>query len=239
MKIFIICIFVFVIHACSFGQPTVGKYANFTPERQAVLEKMGEFFDKTIRENFPAKTDSSSYKAFFYCIFNKAGYESQNILQIDRKRLAEINAELFKEENYYFFYARYFTIQANDTLEMLPNSDHLDSIPTMRVYVSDIRRMEGMWWWYIFPYNPFPGGYMQQVVKLHSDNPVIYRAGDDMRASGGFSITLLGGNIQNNFQEISNPIVKQLAAVVFWRYICFCGGVDMVNRKRFCDECSD
>jgi hypothetical protein len=44
--------------------------------------------------------------------------------------------------------------------------------------------------------------------------------------------------VQNNLREISNPLVKQLAAVVFWRYICFCGGVDMVKQKGFCgDEC--
>jgi hypothetical protein len=231
MKIFVICILVFIIHACSFGQSLLDKYVDFTPERQSVLEKMGEFFNETIRENFPAKTDSSSYKAFFYCIFNNTGYESQNILQIDRKRLAKINAELFKEENYYFFYAKYLTILENDDLE-ISHSDEHDSVPTVRSYTTRVPNPTDTWWWYVFPYNR--DGYMQQVVKLHSDNPVIRRAGDDMRASGGFSITLLSGNVQNNLHEISNPLVKQLAAVVFWRYICFCGGVDMVNRKGFC-----
>jgi hypothetical protein len=47
-----------------------------------------------------------------------------------------------------------------------------------------------------------------------------------------FALNALGRNLQ----EVSNPVVKQLGAVIFWRYICFCGGVDFVKRKGFCDE---
>jgi hypothetical protein len=41
--------------------------------------------------------------------------------------------------------------------------------------------------------------------------------------------------LNEKLQEMSNPAVKQLAAVIFWRYICFCGGVDLEKRTGFCD----
>jgi hypothetical protein len=66
-NIFVICLLMFFCTELELtAQPEWEKYANFTPERQIVLEKMGDFFEKTIRENFPAETDTSSYKAFFY-----------------------------------------------------------------------------------------------------------------------------------------------------------------------------
>jgi hypothetical protein len=229
------------------AQPVEGKYANFTPERQIVLEKMGKFFDETIRENFPAETDTLSYKAFFRCIFLNADYEYQYILPIDRKKLAEINAELFKDEIYYFFYARYLTIPVKDSSSDVYEinairMDYPDSIPTIKNYVAtNFRRPEFMWWWYSFPRNPYSGGYLQQLINRHPENPVVCEVDTVLQAMGGvysdFNAILFISNVLYQLHEISDPVVKQLAAVVFWRYICFCGGVDLINRKIFCDEC--
>jgi hypothetical protein len=197
---------------------------------------MGDFFDKTIRENFPAETDTSSYRAFLNCIFAEADYESQYILQVDRQKLAEINAELFKDENYYFFYAVYVPI-VRDGSSKIPTTDcRHDSVPTIVYYTSKIST--DSWWWYSFPYNP--DGYLRQVIAQHKENPMIRDAEADIIASGTYDMTLFVLNIFCcNLREISNPTVQQLGATVFWRYICFCGGFDMVKRKRFCSQCSN
>jgi hypothetical protein len=101
MKIVVIFILIFIQTSTIIAQSTLVNYSDFTPERQLIAEKMGEFFDVTIRKNFPAKTDTASYKAFFNCFFvGNAAPESQYILQIDREKLKEINVELFKDKNY-------------------------------------------------------------------------------------------------------------------------------------------
>jgi hypothetical protein len=196
------------------------------------VEKMGEFFDRTIRENFPAETDTVSYKAFFNCIFAKTDHESQYILQVDRQRLSEINTELFKDENYYFFYARYLPILTDEFSEIPQDSDHRhDSVPTIMYYTSKFPT--DSWWWYSFPYNP--DGYLRLVMAQHKENPMIRDADAEITASRDYSMMLFCLNILgHNLREISNSTVKQLGAAVFWRYICFCGGVDLVKRKGFC-----
>jgi hypothetical protein len=59
-----------------------------------------------------------------------------------------------------------------------------------------------------------------------------------MKLSRYYGPSLMALNaLGRNIKEVSAPVVKQLGAVIFWRYICFCGGVDLVRRKGFCDEC--
>jgi hypothetical protein len=210
------------------------KYANFTIERKLVLEKMGEFFDKTIRANFPAETDTMSYKAFFHCIFIKDTFpESQYILQVDRKRLTEINAELFKDENYYFFYSRYSLISVKSSKSDNYYYDN-DSIPTFIRYLDDIYRWRNaMGWWYYVPKNH--NGYFRRIMEQYADNPSIRNINAYMEATMDIDISIYMGS-RFDIREMNTPLMKQFAAVMFWRYICFCGGVNFVERKGLCDE---
>jgi hypothetical protein len=197
---------------------------------------MGEFFDKTIRDNFPKETDTTSYKVFFNCLFTGNDLpESQYILQIDRKKLEEINAELFKDKNYYFFYVRYLLILVKNSHEVSMEQYDNNSIPTIRKYIKNPERTD-TWWWYDSPVN-FEG-YIQRLIEQHEENPLIRDAAIDMKLSGSYGISLFALNVLGrNLREISNPVVKQLGAVLFWRYICFCGGIDLIRRKGFYDEC--
>ncbi|MDR2563483.1 MAG: hypothetical protein LBC98_06015 [Prevotellaceae bacterium] len=184
-------------------------YTQFTPERQAVLEEMGEFFDKTIRMNFPAKTDTISHKAFLRCLQVNGGKpESQYILQIDRKKLSEINSKLFEDENYCFFYVKQ----------------------------KDIMNTEVSLWYYSCPFNR--GGYLRRALEQGADKPLFRDIARDMEAAGDFSIMLFMANLLNiNSGKISDPAAKQFSAFVFWRYLCYCGGVDLLRRKGFCEDC--
>ncbi|MDR1130561.1 MAG: hypothetical protein LBK96_06230 [Prevotellaceae bacterium] len=97
--------------------PILANYTDFTPERQSTLEKMGDFFEETVLDNFPAETDTASLKLI----------RSYNVTR--------------------------------------------------------------------------------------------------------FIMSVLNGKLH----EMSSPEVRQLAAVVFWRYVCFCGGIDLEKRTGFCD----
>jgi hypothetical protein len=234
-NIFIVCMMLTQIW--SVGQSPLSKYVDFTPERQSVLEKMSDFFDKTIRENFPAKADTSSYKAFFHCmLIDQAQFQSMYILQIDRKKLAEINADLFKDENYYFFYTRYLVYQDNGLSDSIRYRIYHDSVPTERAYTPDISRHDNTWWWYSLHLNR--DGYIRQVVERNIENPLIREVDYVMRASGDFGfLPFMTSALNINLREMSDPVVKQLAAVALWRHVCFCGGVDLARRKGFCSSC--
>jgi hypothetical protein len=237
MKIVVIFILIFIQTSTIIAQSTLVNYSDFTPERQLTVEKMGDFFDETVRANFPAKMDTSSYKAFFKCIMYNGGVSDiPYIMQVDRKKLAKINADLFQNEIYYFFYAQYLTIYVTNLLDdTLQYRDYNDTIPTVRSYStpSPFRQITS---WYPFLYNT--DGYIQRTVTQNMENSLIRDMNVETKLTHSYDITLFIRHILNgNLREISNPVMKQMASVFFWRYICFCGGVDLVERKGFCDEC--
>jgi hypothetical protein len=234
VNIFVICLFIFFYTELA-AQSVLDKYANFTAERQIVLEKMGDFFEKTIRENFPTKTDTSSYRAFFKCIVHNGGVtDIPYVMQVDRKRLAEINNDLFNDEIYYFFYARYLRIQMKNRNDSAMYQHYNDTIPTERFYTTDIRREIKTW----YPLLHNRDGYLQRIVEQNIENPLIRDMNEVMEFTHNYDIVQFMGNVLNkNLREMSNPVVKQLAAMLFWRYFCFCGGIDLESREGFCNEC--
>jgi hypothetical protein len=225
---------IFVPAFWSFGQSVSGDYAFFTSERQSVLAQMGEFFDRTVRENFPSEHDTLSYKRFLRCI--AVNGDRPLILVVDRDRLKAINRILFRDENYYFFYSRYLTVPIKDVSEISQYENIRDSVPTIRNYIQP-QKKHMLQWWYVFPHNP--DGYIRLLVEREQNNPFVLDMATDMATAGDFSITLFMSNLQfSNLREISRPMIKELIAVVFWQHLCFCGGVDLVNRKSFCDPCN-
>jgi hypothetical protein len=236
VSICIFCVLIF-FYTEVIAQSILSNYANFTHDRQTILEKMGEFFDQTVRENFPAKTDSLSYKAFYNCINNSDGISTvPYVMQVDRKKLAKINTDLFKDENYYFFYARYLAFLSERYPDKISqHHDYNDVVPTIRYYTKDTIRTPTSSW-SSFPYNP--DGYMRRIVEQNMENPVIRNVRADMALAGTYGINLFIINIfDGNLGKVSDPVVKQLGAVIFWRYICFCGGIDLISRKGCCNEC--
>lgn len=227
----IIFILLFFLTALQFvfGQP-LSKFTHFTPECRQVLSKMGEFFDQTIRKNFPAEVDSLSYKYFADC-FVQSGSNGMIILEVDKAALKEINMLLFEDYNYYFFYSRYLQIdkRSADAIQV----PETDSVPTIRDYRPANQRLVGFWWLFGPVFNR--DGYIKVVP---TDNPAIRDMQRDVEAAGDLSITMFMANIMGvNLREISQPEVKELCAVVFWRYLCACGGVDLVGRKGYCENC--
>jgi hypothetical protein len=233
INIFTVCLLTFFYTELT-AQLVLDKYVNFTPERQMVLKKMGDFFEKTVRENFPAKTDTSSYKAFFKCIMhNGTVTDIPYIIKVDREKIAEINTDLFKGEIYYFFYARYLTIPLKNGNERFQHYN--DTIPTVRSYtLADVHREIKTW--YPLLYNP--DGYMRRIVEQNIEDPLIRDMNEVMELTHSYDIIQFMIDVLNGkLREMTNPVIKQLSAVLFWRYICFCGGIDLESRKGFCDEC--
>lgn len=214
-----------LLHANSlYCYSSLKDYAYFTVERRQVLRAMGEFFDQTIRENFPAITDTLSYKCFYECII-KTSSKVPFIVQVNRDQLEKINQILFKDENYYFFYA----LRLEDVGSGNKDS-YRDSVPTVRYNTSNNYHSTTL---------PVPqlnkDGYIREYKGKNSS---IIQAKDIMMVAGDISIILFTANILNtNLRTASDPEVKEFSAVLFWRYLCYCGGIDLENRKEYCDNC--
>jgi hypothetical protein len=221
----IIYILAFFYVSLLYGQSSSDQYGYFTPERQSILVQMGRLFERTVRENFPAGTDSLSYMHFFECIrqnmsMNKAPF----VLYVDRHELQAINQRLFKDENYYFFYKKYVIVPENELLKI-----HQDSVPVKR---TSAPASTG-----ILLLAPIlnKDGYIREVTEW---NRVVLSAQYLMRAFGDIGMTVfVEGVLHDGLREISAPAARELCAVLFWRHLCYCGGVDLVNRKCFCEPC--
>jgi len=210
-----------------YSQTNIDYYNHFTPERQQVLSMMGEFFDETIRKNFPATVDTLSYKKFYDCFYQNESL-GHIILIVDRDKLREINQLLFKDHNYFFFYSRYIHIR-EDTPPVYTDIES-DIVPTVRGFAPGINMAK---------YGTMPFLNRNGYIKVaNEDNIAVKIAKEDIEISGDLTVTLIFENLmQANLREISQPVVKELLAVVFWRWICICGGVNLVERKPYCEPC--
>ena len=221
-------LFFFVFHiGLLYSQSLCDDFNHFTPERSLVLYKMAEFFDETIRKSFPAESDTLSYLHFAKCFFEQTKVEYlQNILDVNRAKLKEINKMLFKDHNYYFFYHRYIIMGTHRPPGYRDYLDE-DSIPTVRSWGTVIQRKS-------HAVSPHLNVFIGYVKLVPNDNHVK----EELVKAGGvtpsiFSLYLL----RRNLQELSKPHVKELYAVIFWHYICLLGGVDLDERKPICEPC--
>lgn len=203
------------------GQTYPNDYNQFTPERRIVLNKMGEFFIKTIRENFPAESDELSYINFHNCFWQTGSDGFYIVLHIDMAKIKEINQILFKDHNYYFFYTRVIDMWQ---VEESSYSTPLDSIPTTRIF-GKVKRKK-----YQIQTQLNRNGYM----AVPEDNPVImnmkriYSIAGDLSPGSFYSDELI--------RDLSKP-VKEYLSVIFWKYLCILAGVDLEERKSICETC--
>jgi len=224
LRLILFTVSIFYLGLC-YSQTYLDDYSQFTTERRLVLNKISEFFDETIRKNFPAEIDTLSYLKFMKCIA-VSSFENV-ILNVDRVRLKEINQMLFKDHNYYFFYSQYIYMGKIPPTEYLETIVE-DSIPTRRVFGT--RSFNGTFG--VGPILNFDG----YIKVVPDDNPIIRNTKEDIMIAGDLSITIFLCNVmRTNVREISHPIVKELCAVVFWRYICSCACIDLIGRKSFCE----
>ena len=225
MRLFFFQFFIFYVGFC-YCQSQTRDYNCFTPERRQVLNKMGEFFDETIRKNFPAKIDTMSYYYFHNCFWQTGAEGFHIVLDIDRAKLKEINQILFKDHNYYFFYAKY--IYMGQIPDEFPFPSFVDSVPTDRRYGrTNIKK-------YIITPVLNQNGY---IKVMPDDNLLIKQVKEDIALAGVAPTPTSWAIVQDMWSEVSNPQVKEYLAVMYWKYICILAGIDLEERKPICEMC--
>ena len=225
----IFLVFIFFYVGLCYSQTYHDDYSQFTPERRLVLNKMGEFFDETIRKNFPTNVDTLSYINFQNCFWQTVAEGFPLVLNVDKKKLKEINQILFKDHNFYFFYVR--------VIDMWPSrltKDYVhpveDSIPThWSINSRGVKRQK-----YLITPELNRKGY----ITVPEDDPVVKYMKENYAKAGGLSPTnySIEFMVRELSHELSQP-VKEYLAVIYWKYLCILAGVDMEERKAICETC--
>jgi len=227
LRLILFCVFIYFVGLC-YSQTYLDDYSQFTPERRLVLNKMGEFFDETIRKNFSAEIDTLSYKNFTVCLWQTGTEGFYLVLGIDRAKLKEINQMLFRDHNYYFFYNRVIDMWPIDPSEY---EYPLDSVPASREFGSfsaseRLKRKK-----YTIQPNLNRSGY----IAVPEENPVVMYVKKDFALAGDLSPGAY--YYEGLFRELTQP-VKEYLAVVYWKYLCILGGIDLEERKPICEPCN-
>jgi len=139
------------------------------------------------------------------------------ILKVNKENLKEINQSLFKDDNYYFFYNRILVVPENEMI-----LTHRDSVPTMRTTTplyKDCRTK-----FCSVSLNRF--GY---INVIETGNPIVAETQDNVKLVGDISPFVFFNLTKSDYMMDSD--FKELCAVLFWNYLCFCGGVDFGERR--------
>ncbi len=206
------------------------RFRFFTPERKELCQRMGAFFDETIKSNFPGDVDSLSYKAFLQCMLNSQVKYKHLIFQVDREKLNDINQDLFKDKNYYFFYARqvYDERGKDGPLEVVRERSLDDTIPTVKLL---FRRMLDVYRHYQYYSYLNYGGYIERIGQLPDSTGIVKAVKFWLETGTYVHVFDYQAYYTYHLEETSDPIAKELGAVLFWNYLCYCANIDLEGRK--------
>ena len=104
----------------------------------------------------------------------------------------------------------------------------VDSIPTSRVFGAHMGRVKNN------KYRIQPYVNRNGYIAVPENDPVVQKAKEDFVLAGDFSPSTYYS--YGLLHELSKP-VKEYLSVLFWKYLCFLGGIDMDERKPMCETC--
>ena len=76
-------------------------------------------------------------------------------------------------------------------------------------------------------------GYIKVVPE---DNPLVKHVKESFALAGALSPTSYA-IVEEMPNELSQTQVKEYLAIIYWKYLCILGGIDLVERKPFCETC--
>lgn len=195
-----------------------------------IAKKMQIFFSNTLQENYGFLPDSVLYSMFFESFYESAG---GYVLSINRKKMKEINGELFTDSIYYYFFPKIVYVSTSDSVSIL-----------VKIYAekgdSNIcvvcRRDQ---WGKSIGDNAFNArynltGFVEKNIFENNSNSEVLRQIEAMRKYKGYDQNMfdLIDAINQKPAEIQIPEVKNYVAVVFWKYLCYCSNWDLINRTK-------
>jgi hypothetical protein len=175
-----------------------------------IASKMKKFFIQTLRETYGENTDKELYRLFL-SDYN-TGKKGDVALRINVNGLIEINKELFTDSVYFYYYPKLLFFDSDEEL-LRENENKWQSVRNSVCFVGKKDRTISKYGIYL------NRGYFKTIV----DNTQIKAIDDlyDYYSSVGFmSYFMFADIVLYNISDIENEMLKELTAVVFWKYLC-------------------
>ncbi|TKG87191.1 hypothetical protein EYV94_28455 [Puteibacter caeruleilacunae] len=203
--------------------------SNSISSREKILNQMEQFFIETLKQNYGNHAETDLYKMFFENYIHNDNY----LLNVDRKKIKDINDELFSNDTiYYYFYNKVTFVSVRDSVSLVTNALKVNPNCEQRVvYCENYHRKKCIGTFY----NTFCNhdGFLKDEVLNKSDNYAIFniiRGIDKTLDSQG--MIYMAPRLLEHENELSIPVVKKYITVVYWNYLCRCANYDLHHRMK-------
>ncbi len=176
-----------------------------------IASKMKALFTQILKDTYGEYSENELYKLFLtdYTKDRKGEVE----LTINVESLNEINDELFSDSVYYYFYPRLLFLDSyedlyysdvnksqiiNNSIYFFGKKDHTTS--KFGIYLSN--------------------RYLNEIVIRNPNIKALNDIYNYSSAMGIVSYFMIADIVLTNFTDIENEVLKELTAVVFWKYLC-------------------
>jgi len=197
-------------------------------QNDKLARKMERFFVQTLIDNYGYNKDEILYRIFFENFYRNDG---EYFLSVNRKKIANLNEELFQDSAYYYFYVETYYVSSPDSISFLQNkleeNGHTNVAVSLRLdkYRGTVADSK-----YNIRLNE--NGFLKYNIFNESTNSEILKNIQQLWEAKGKE--------QNMFEfielalakpdELTNPEVKAFLTLVFWKYMCYCTNYDLNGR---------
>lgn len=191
--------------------------------------KMEKFFIQTLTDNYGFNKDEILLRIFFENFYRNDG---EYFLEINRKKIAALNEELFQDSAFFYFYVEKIFVSTQDSVAILQNKlsetgksyflvDYTQ--PAYRGTIADPK-------------------YSVALNERFLKNQVFVENHQSQILTQIEKLWKAKGKEQNMFdfielalakpEELTKPELKVFSTVVFWKYLCYCTNYDLNLRTK-------
>lgn len=202
---------------------------NYEVQNRKLSQKMEKFFFQTLMDNYGFNKDDILLRIFFENFYRNDG---EYFLEINRKKIAAIIEELFQDSAFFHFYIENYYVSTPDSIDILRNK--LKEMGKSEFSVSH-RQYKYKGTVADSKYNvSLNDKFLMQEVFVEGHQSEILSHIEKMWE--------VKGKEQNMFEfielalakpeELTKSQLKAYAAVVFWKYLCYCTNYDLNKRMK-------
>ncbi len=194
-----------------------------------LLNKMEKFFIQTLTDNYGFNKDDILLRIFFENFYRNDG---EYFLEINRKKIASLNEELFQDSAFFYFYVEKIFVSTRDSVALLHDklnesgkSDFLVDFkqPAYRGTIADPKYSVALNEKFLRS-QVFVEGHQSQI--LAQIEKLWDAKGKEQNMFDFIELAL------TKPEELTKPELKTLSTLVFWKYLCYCTNYDLNRRTK-------
>lgn len=195
-----------------------------------LARKMEKFFVQTLIDNYGYNRDEILYRIFFENFYRNDG---EYYLLVNRKKMAELNKELFQDSAFYYFYDETYFVSTADSVPIVQKK--LEEIGKKNVRVSlNQDQYRGTVADSKYKVQLNENGYLKYGIFDENKNSDILKNIQQLWDAKGkqqnmFELVELG---LAKPEELKQDEVRTFAALVFWQYLCNITNYDLNSRTK-------